>query len=332
MARAGTVSRVDIERARAALLGKGVNPSLDAIRIELGNTGSKSTIHRYLKEIEAVEIGRLNNEGFLSSSIKELIGRLAAQLQEEALQIVETSRSEFEVRQTAVQTDLRNLQQEKSSLQTQNEHLTQSLCAEKTDHSATKELLRLSQLRTERLDQQSKDLAEQLINLQQHNASLEEKHRNARDALEHFRTAAKEQREQDVRRHENQVQLLQSEIRITNQSLTIKQNEITQLNRDNAQFAMERVTQHKQIRDKELAVEKMQAQLAHAESRLEFFDQQTQLLQTLRDESVIIKSEKDNNLLQIRNLENLLLAAQTELAVKNEVLALLRACMPNEPN
>jgi hypothetical protein len=39
-------------RARANLLAQGRYPSVDAIRIELGNTGSKSTIQRYLKEIE----------------------------------------------------------------------------------------------------------------------------------------------------------------------------------------------------------------------------------------------------------------------------------------
>jgi DNA-binding IclR family transcriptional regulator len=33
-------------------MAQGQHPSIDAIRIALGNTGSKSTIHRYLKELE----------------------------------------------------------------------------------------------------------------------------------------------------------------------------------------------------------------------------------------------------------------------------------------
>jgi len=49
MARAG-LSRTDIKRARDALLAQGQHPSIDAIRIALGNTGSKSTIHRYSKK------------------------------------------------------------------------------------------------------------------------------------------------------------------------------------------------------------------------------------------------------------------------------------------
>lgn len=54
MARAG-LSRIDIKRARDSLLAQGQHPSIDAIRIALGNTGSKTTIHRYLKELEEEE-------------------------------------------------------------------------------------------------------------------------------------------------------------------------------------------------------------------------------------------------------------------------------------
>mgnify|MGYP003344303387 CR=1 FL=1 len=54
MARAG-LSRLDVKRARDSLAAQGQHPSIDAIRIALGNTGSKTTIHRYLKELEEEE-------------------------------------------------------------------------------------------------------------------------------------------------------------------------------------------------------------------------------------------------------------------------------------
>ncbi|CAJ0884947.1 MULTISPECIES: DNA-binding protein [Ralstonia] len=54
MARAG-LSRLDVKRARNSLVAQGQHPSIDAIRIALGNTGSKTTIHRYLKELEEEE-------------------------------------------------------------------------------------------------------------------------------------------------------------------------------------------------------------------------------------------------------------------------------------
>ena len=56
MARAG-IYKSEVVRARNNLLAMGRYPSIDAIRSELGDTGSKGTIHRYLKEIEEEEGG-----------------------------------------------------------------------------------------------------------------------------------------------------------------------------------------------------------------------------------------------------------------------------------
>ena len=51
MARSG-LYKSDVQRARDSLRAEGKNPSVDAVRVALGNTGSKTTIHRYLKELE----------------------------------------------------------------------------------------------------------------------------------------------------------------------------------------------------------------------------------------------------------------------------------------
>lgn len=88
MARAG-LSRIDIKRARDSLLAQGQHPSIDAIRIALGNTGSKTTIHRYLKELEEEEGAALNRAGSTSDAILDLVGRLAARLHEEAQAVVD---------------------------------------------------------------------------------------------------------------------------------------------------------------------------------------------------------------------------------------------------
>ena len=55
MARSG-LYKTDVQRARDALLAQGKRPSVDAVRVALGNTGSKTTIHRYLRELEE-EVG-----------------------------------------------------------------------------------------------------------------------------------------------------------------------------------------------------------------------------------------------------------------------------------
>jgi len=47
MANSG-INKAQVKKARDALIARGTNPSIDAVRIELGNTGSKGTIHKYL--------------------------------------------------------------------------------------------------------------------------------------------------------------------------------------------------------------------------------------------------------------------------------------------
>jgi len=57
MARAGLSSRMDIKRGCGALLAQGQRPSIDAKRIAPGNTGWKTTIHRYTGPRELLSIG-----------------------------------------------------------------------------------------------------------------------------------------------------------------------------------------------------------------------------------------------------------------------------------
>ncbi len=54
MARGGII-KVGVQKARQALLAKGMYRSIDAVRVELGYTGSKTTTSRYLEEIESFD-------------------------------------------------------------------------------------------------------------------------------------------------------------------------------------------------------------------------------------------------------------------------------------
>ena len=56
MARSG-LYKSEVKKARDALIAQHKHPSVDTVRIALGNTGSKTTIHKYLKELEAEDGG-----------------------------------------------------------------------------------------------------------------------------------------------------------------------------------------------------------------------------------------------------------------------------------
>ena len=97
MARGG-INKALVSNARETLISRGENPSIDAIRVELGNTGSKSTIHRYLREIEEEASARLDDETLLSQPIKELVGRLASVFRQEAQSLVEEHQTKIKAR------------------------------------------------------------------------------------------------------------------------------------------------------------------------------------------------------------------------------------------
>lgn len=109
--------------------------------------------------------------------------------------------------------------------------------------------------------QQVTDLKERLAENEIHRQSLEEKHNHARDALEHYRSSVKEQRDQDIRRHEQQVQQLQAELRHLQQSLVLKQNEVTQLNQDGARLVAELTQAQKSLYEEKNQSRKTQTEL-----------------------------------------------------------------------
>ena len=235
MARAG-LDRSDIQRARDALRAQGKHPSVDAMRVALGNTGSKTTIHRYLKELEEEEAQGLGAKVAVSEALQDLIGRLAGRLREEAEAVVAEARERFEAQLQERGQTLERTRQEAVALSSQLQRTETALREEQTAHTATRQALAAHLTEIAQLSERIAGLTAQLAERETHVQSLEEKHRHAREALEHYRTSAKEQRDQEQRRHERQVQELQLTLRQANDTLTAKNHELLQLNRDNGQW------------------------------------------------------------------------------------------------
>ncbi|MBB4517464.1 DNA-binding protein [Paraburkholderia fungorum] len=263
MARAG-LSRMDIKRARDALLAQGQHPSIDAIRIALGNTGSKTTIHRFLKEIEEEDGVSLTRVGSLSDAIQDLVARLAARLHEEAQAVADQQLAAAAAQRQQAQAEIAKLAGDVEALRTQLTEAGAAVAREQAAHAGTQIALQQRALDVERLMQQVRDLDERLAEHDGFRQSLEEKLRHAHDALEHYRTASREPREQEARRHEQQVQQLQAELRQANQTLIVKQNEITQLNKDNARLVAEVGAATKGLREQQAHGDQLQTVLNRA--------------------------------------------------------------------
>jgi hypothetical protein len=85
MARSG-LTKSQVRAVRARLQADGRYPSVDAVRHALGDSGSKSTIHKYLKELRdedpGAAVGREDTEDALRAIVAQLAERLHANAEE----------------------------------------------------------------------------------------------------------------------------------------------------------------------------------------------------------------------------------------------------------
>jgi len=238
MARGG-VNKAVVQAARLAILARGENPSIDAVRIEMGNTGSKTTIHRYLKELDDRNEPVEAPAEPIDDELMALVARLAQRLKEQAQEPIDQARAQYEEQRKALENQLGEAQEANSELHQQYEFQSLALTQESEALQETRALLQTEQTRNAGLNQALADFELRLKDKDEQIRSLEEKHLHTRDALEHYRNAVKEQREQEMSRHEGQVQQIQMELRQAQQSALVRQDEITQLHRDNERLLTE---------------------------------------------------------------------------------------------
>jgi chromosome segregation ATPase len=248
MARGG-VYKTEVKKARDSLLAQGVNPSLDAVRIALGNTGSKSTIHRYMKELESEEGAGQGNAEPINEALTHLVSQLAERLRLDADERIAHIQAACDAAVAQAQAAQADGAKESRALSDQLQRTETLLRDERGAHAITTASLQRTQTQVATLEERITGLDAQLHEREAHIQSLEVKHQQAREALEHFRQSTREQREAELRRHEHQVQSLQVELRQAQELITVKNQDVLHLNRENA-----RLTEQYAERDKSLRV------------------------------------------------------------------------------
>jgi hypothetical protein len=94
MARTG-LSKSQVRECRDRLLAEGRYPSVDAVRLALG-TGSKSTIHKYLKELGSEDASTGLKRDDTARTLQGVVEQLADQLHRDAERRVLALRAELE--------------------------------------------------------------------------------------------------------------------------------------------------------------------------------------------------------------------------------------------
>ncbi len=275
MARAG-VYKWDVKEARDKLVERGQNPSIDAVRMALGNTGSKTTIHRYLKELEADESASVSTPEGLSEALRSAVSQLATQVRQEATQQLQEATERHKTAKEQFRTDLTAAQQEASQWRENFEDAEMKLGELSVDNRKLQEAVKNAEAANQRLADQLK-AAQNLADEQaKHLDSSDRKHEQSREALEHFRAMAREQREQDQQRHEGEAQTLQAELRIVRDSLADKQSRMMAVTKEAAAMSSELAGLRKELPEakglatsqgKELS--KLREQLGAAKARAE---------------------------------------------------------------
>ncbi|MFT2159853.1 DNA-binding protein [Pseudomonas putida] len=316
MARGG-INKALVLKARNALMARGINPSIDAIRIELGNTGSKSTIHRYLQEIESSDVRPQADPNRLSDELTGLVEQLLKRLLEEGNEALSHARSQHEQELGVLHKRIEYLEAEAQQKQREVDSRDAALGSLAEELKVCQSSLQVELTRNARISQSCTDLEVRVLEKDQQLKSLEEKHTHARDAMEHYRNAIKDQREQDHRRHETQLQQLQHELTQVQQTLVVRQDELTRLNRDNERLLSEarqnnRVShqQHDTIRrmESDLGIANMAS--ARAEGAKELLQEQLTLLKEEREATKALNEETQ---VELAGLKEALSAARKEL-------------------
>ncbi|WP_445576981.1 DNA-binding protein [Pseudomonas sp. E141] len=247
MARSG-VNKAIVRGARDALLAREQRPSIEAIRAELGHTGSKTTIQRFLKEL-------INEEPHpskvsLSEELMTLIGSLAQRLANEAQQAVVADRARLERQQAAYQHQREVEQARQDELQKSKDYVLAELLALREEHRQLNDQMQHSEGERQRLLAIESHHLQLLEERASQLRSLEEQRAHARDGLLHFREQARQQRQDEASRYESTVALLRQELRSLQEQLLVKQDELGLVYRDLERLSAEHTLSERALRNR----------------------------------------------------------------------------------
>ena len=294
MARGG-VNKAVVKIARNALLARGMHPSIDAVRVELGNTGSKTTIQRYLRELTEAETPE--PEMPVDEELGRYIGSLVERMKYMAQSALARDRAAFEREQAGVRHQRDVEQAGLEGLQRAHAALVEARQEDRAREQALTGQLKSCELERQRLQeahgQQLRLLDERAAQI----GSLEDKHRYTQDTLEHYREQHLVQRERDTQRYDQQILQLQHEGRVAQEQLLSKREEVSQLYRDLERISGEHSRLYKEARRLDDALQGVQEQLQTAQLK---HQQDQQQIQSMSQELAILQEKRKQLLRKLR--------------------------------
>ncbi|PMU07222.1 MULTISPECIES: DNA-binding protein [unclassified Pseudomonas] len=247
MARGG-INKALVHSARDALLARGLHPSIDLVRVELGNTGSKSTIQRYLKELSTRPAVDDTSPPTVSEEMLLLVTSIAERLTQQAQEAVAEERAQLDRQQTTYHQEHAQLRERLDQALEMISAQTNELETQRQRERQLREQLQDSEGERQRLRQlvagQQQMLEERANQVQ----SLEDKHQHAREGLEHYRQEQLAQRGQELQRHDQLIQQLRQELRTMQNAQLAKQEELVSVYCEHERLLNDHRRQQEQLR------------------------------------------------------------------------------------
>ncbi|NBB12631.1 DNA-binding protein [Pseudomonas sp. SLFW] len=176
MSRSG-INKADVQAARLSIIARGEHPSIDAIRIELGNTGSKSTIHRLMRELDGPT--NVPSPAPIDDELNSLVARLAQRLRAQAQEQLDEAQARLDAEKKAMQDDLSSVERRLADLIERHAAQTTKLGTQTATLLATQKALQTEQKENARLSQAAHDSAARLQDKDDQIQALKDQHLQA---------------------------------------------------------------------------------------------------------------------------------------------------------
>lgn len=269
MPRAG-ISKARVREARDALLEQGRNPSVEAVRIALGNTGSNSTISRYLKELGNSPL--TPPATLLGKELSTLIGSVAQRLLHEAEARLAEERAALAAQQQVHRLERDHFQKDLSRLNDsvmllnsqlqQAETLNEALRGQLNQQAQSAEgeqqrLLQVERSQTHLLEERAEQIHGLRVGLHQ-----------AQEALVIVQTEQQRERIDSRIRHDQQVRVLESQVVDLKGQLDVQSQALLDSEMNTQGLLQEQTALRERLRHQLVLVRQLRQDLRHQAAQL----------------------------------------------------------------
>lgn len=207
------ITKDDVLNARDELIALNQKPTIDKIRIKLGNRGSKTTIQKHLKSLEIEKPITIRDKSVLNDRILDLASALTQELKTNAEKILKEKESEF-------LKVLENKDLGMKSLSMEKESVIEKLNILEKKHN---ELCEKNLYLTQEISKNANEIQDLKASNKEKDAISNEKDKKIfsiekmcdhfKTSMEHYRESSQELRGQEIEKHEQEIQKLANEIK-----------------------------------------------------------------------------------------------------------------------